>query len=877
MNQINPQYNLEYVALTRAMKQVESGGDYQARGASGEFGAYQYMPATWKNYAGKYLGNSGADISPQNQDKVAYSFVEEKAKQGATPAQIVSMWNAGEGRPNAYQNNVGVNSQGVRYDTPAHVKKVLTAYSQIIPNIKTGTGGGSYNSQAPTQQQQVQRNGLFRQGGPKEGTMLNQQYMNNGRSVHGGQGGKFLAAPVKEIMGGVGDVVRNIGARGQNIGETWKANKAGEQGVGSSLWQTLGQVVGMASDTIGNVVMTGLEAATPEFLERPISKGVNAGAEALVNSKVGQDIQGWVSELEQEKPEAYRNLMASLPIAELGLNVVTGYSATAITPAVRKTTQNAFKKAIRDSLDDALSMAAGNVDEAWGNMSSMTKGVIKRGLAGDEITQQFKMPILQEMSDAATTRAAKIAVNAMERNNNVNLKKAVSEWGARNIEGYVPGRGDLDAMKGILKDTLILEMDDISNGGKINFRNVLARSEAKWKKLLDGADEIMGNQTKPVDPSSLGGYVRSAVDDLLNSNAVLGGEAATLADNAIAQFKADMKQLGVKLDDAGNITTGQQIAVQKLYKKFKNYPSSSKNKTDEVMRKAYRKMWGEQLDPEVADTVNQLYREASRGQASAKVLKNLDNKKLSDAGLATTISILGGIGMAGGGFNPLLYQIGSSLSLKGYTKIMNILSKRLETSGSTAELIKMGQAHLDELTETMKKLGIQDEITRKTSAGDPNVPQLPERAASPIQQGPYTPPRDVVPDEGVASQVRRSTDSQDTRNRNIFERKERAASDAVNSRKTEAKVVEDITSTLSDKKIELKELNAIKKNAGSSINPEGQSVAAEVAEEITQAKREIKLLEDALKRIKNKKGNPEEIGRSVTPIRDIEAENIIEL
>ena len=42
------------------------------------------------------------------------------------------MWNAGEGRPDAYKQNWrGVNKWGVRYDTPAYVNKVYNTYKQI--------------------------------------------------------------------------------------------------------------------------------------------------------------------------------------------------------------------------------------------------------------------------------------------------------------------------------------------------------------------------------------------------------------------------------------------------------------------------------------------------------------------------------------------------------------------------------------------------------------------------------------------------------------------------------------------------------------------------------------------------------------------------
>lgn len=125
------------VNLTKAMRKVESRDNYNIGlagnrpGLSGEIGAYQWTPQTWQKHA-QMAGINPADISPVNQDKVAYKVVEQYKKQGYTPEQIVSMWNAGEGKPNAYAENWrGRNSMGVAYDTPAHVKKVMAEFQRL--------------------------------------------------------------------------------------------------------------------------------------------------------------------------------------------------------------------------------------------------------------------------------------------------------------------------------------------------------------------------------------------------------------------------------------------------------------------------------------------------------------------------------------------------------------------------------------------------------------------------------------------------------------------------------------------------------------------------------------------------------------------------
>lgn len=154
------QLDSNVVALTKAVRQVESGGNFQAKGGSGEYGAYQFTEPTWNNLSQKYLGTQVPlqQATPEQQNEVAYKQFSEWKNQGYNVGQIASMWNAGPGRPNAYlENHVGTNSYGVSYDTPGYAKKVATAYQSfktqnsaqggnpLIPTAEASTGqpGGS--------------------------------------------------------------------------------------------------------------------------------------------------------------------------------------------------------------------------------------------------------------------------------------------------------------------------------------------------------------------------------------------------------------------------------------------------------------------------------------------------------------------------------------------------------------------------------------------------------------------------------------------------------------------------------------------------------------------------------------------------------------
>jgi hypothetical protein len=112
-------YNAESIA--NAIKQVESQGNYQARGGSGEIGAYQFMPNTWKQWAGEFLGNSNAPMTAQNQDYVAMAKISQLIEQGYSPAEIALIWNGGTPKIKR-----GVNKYGVAYDSGAYANKVLS-------------------------------------------------------------------------------------------------------------------------------------------------------------------------------------------------------------------------------------------------------------------------------------------------------------------------------------------------------------------------------------------------------------------------------------------------------------------------------------------------------------------------------------------------------------------------------------------------------------------------------------------------------------------------------------------------------------------------------------------------------------------------------
>ena len=108
------------IKLADAIKHKESRGNYHAKGASGEIGAYQFMPSTYNALSKKCLG-SIVPPTPANQDKIVHCTIQELLEDNRKPKEIIQYWNSGS----FTRCGKGVNRYGVAYDCPAYVQSVL--------------------------------------------------------------------------------------------------------------------------------------------------------------------------------------------------------------------------------------------------------------------------------------------------------------------------------------------------------------------------------------------------------------------------------------------------------------------------------------------------------------------------------------------------------------------------------------------------------------------------------------------------------------------------------------------------------------------------------------------------------------------------------
>lgn len=139
------QPNLQALAITKALAYTENSGapniSNPSVGKTGETKSiFQFEPGTWQAYAKQVSGNSNLPMTPQNESLVAYSKVNDWLKKGYSTQQIASMWNAGEGEPNAWEgkfsdgtSSAGTNEKyGVKYDVSGYAKKVSSYTKQFL-------------------------------------------------------------------------------------------------------------------------------------------------------------------------------------------------------------------------------------------------------------------------------------------------------------------------------------------------------------------------------------------------------------------------------------------------------------------------------------------------------------------------------------------------------------------------------------------------------------------------------------------------------------------------------------------------------------------------------------------------------------------------
>lgn len=98
---------------------VETGGNCDARGKSGEQGCLQYLPSTWAMWSKEVLGYV-PEMTKTNELYVATKKIQRWMDSGYDVEEIACLWNSG-----TPTHKRGVNKYGVPYDTFAYAQAVI--------------------------------------------------------------------------------------------------------------------------------------------------------------------------------------------------------------------------------------------------------------------------------------------------------------------------------------------------------------------------------------------------------------------------------------------------------------------------------------------------------------------------------------------------------------------------------------------------------------------------------------------------------------------------------------------------------------------------------------------------------------------------------
>lgn len=137
VNYSRPENQIDPNLLAKAISLHESGGR-QVKGASGEFGSFQFMPGTWTQICKQVMGEV-LPQTPENEQFVAQRKITQLVQKFGNIQDVAKVWNTslgGEERPLSVK---GVNKKGIKYDSVAYAKKVQAIYDSLSKPQATTT------------------------------------------------------------------------------------------------------------------------------------------------------------------------------------------------------------------------------------------------------------------------------------------------------------------------------------------------------------------------------------------------------------------------------------------------------------------------------------------------------------------------------------------------------------------------------------------------------------------------------------------------------------------------------------------------------------------------------------------------------------------
>lgn len=349
----------DVIALSKAIFQHESGGDFNAVGDAGtSHGAGQWQPETWKAQAKDVLGDENAQMTPDNQKAVIQVSIAKDKASGLNPAQIAARWNSG--KPDGWENKIGtttINGQQIKYNVPQYVKSVTDLYHQYKGS--SSQSAGNYNPKPFSN--------------PSDGSPGSVDFSGLQESATKPDSlGSKLQGRLKDAGGAL--------------------NKAAEGTINplSGILQTVGAGAGAVGDTVG----AGLELIPGVKQAEGL---IGQGASALANTGLGKAVVQAGTDFAEKHPEitadigAVGNIASVLPVGKLA-----GLAKDAVGAGIAKA---AGKTALDGVIDDVTpNLSAG----------AAAKRAAKQGLTKSTLTGKIGVSAGKDVKDIAQVVADNI-------------------------------------------------------------------------------------------------------------------------------------------------------------------------------------------------------------------------------------------------------------------------------------------------------------------------------------------------------------------------------------------------------------------------------------------------------------------------------------
>lgn len=523
------------VNLAKSIRSTETSldGNFTASGKSGEYGAYQFTAPTWDKIAPEIGINTPYNqASPQEQNAVAYKYISDLKAKGYNVGQIASIWNSGKSDPTG---NVGTNSYGASYDTPAYVNKVYNTYQQLKGQTPAATTADTNQTQTSTSP------GLL----PDLGKDANDL-------------GTALTSRLTDL-GSAADT----------------ANQGGVANIGSGLLQGAGAIAG----GVGDLINAGLEIIPGvQWGESKLGQAVSALGGTALGQQVGQGLQQFAT----DHPTAAKNIGAIVNIASVfpmfkALGIAKDAAAEGVTQGLRGGLEKAATQEISDALPSKVaksiaSAGARGLDPIGALVKDGTlPKVIERAGGGFEYSSTDAAKTIQEGLSSDESQLQNLLKKAVKKNVGVNMEdvrkqvlkdvgkeysmsgnynpaiKAVNEYFDSVAASTPKGRSVID----------LNELNDVKRDvrGAVNFDNLgTQRSNIRYnigQSIMNQVEKIAGdNGIKGV--SELNKTMGQKIESLKILKALDGKTVKTAKGGLIKEMVGDAA--GAAGEMAGNAT-----------------------------------------------------------------------------------------------------------------------------------------------------------------------------------------------------------------------------------------------------------------------------------------------------------------------------------